>query len=241
MDISKENTVGEIVANDYRTAAVFESYGIDFCCKGNRPLQAVCEKENIDFNRLQEELNKTLLTKEGSSSDFNSWPLDLLADYVEKTHHRYVKEKIPLLQQYLAKICQAHGKQHPELFDIAELFNESASEFTAHMQKEENILFPFIRKLEEVQQGNKPLGAVPFGSVQNPVQMMMHEHDAEGERFRNIAALSNNYTTPADGCNTYKVTFALLKEFEADLHKHIHLENNILFPKSIELEKVFVH
>ncbi|WMJ73602.1 iron-sulfur cluster repair di-iron protein [Cytophagaceae bacterium ABcell3] len=237
MNITEEKTIGQIVADDYRTAAVFEKFGVDFCCKGNRTISEVCEKNNLSHEKLLTDLNKVTLEKESSNSDYKSWPLDLLADYIEKKHHRYVAEKIPVIQQYLKKLSSVHGKQHPELFEIYDLFNQSAGDLTAHMKKEEFILFPFVRKMVEAEVSGTPLSAPHFGTVENPVQMMMHEHDAEGERFRKIAELSNNYTPPADGCNTYRVTLALIKEFEDDLHLHIHLENNILFPQAIDMEK----
>lgn len=132
-----------------------------------------------------------------------------------------------------------HGKNHQELFAINKLFEQGAGELMAHMKKEEFILFPYIRRLTMSKKENLPLGTAPFGSVENPIQMMMKEHDTEGERFRKISELSHNYNPPKDGCNTYMVSYALLKEFEADLHMHIHLENNILFPKAISLAKSF--
>lgn len=140
---------------------------------------------------------------------------------------------------YLNKLCKVHGENHPELFEITKELKESAEEFGGHMEKEENVLFPFIRKLVQAKQENSKMEKPHFGTVENPVAMMMLDHEAEGERFRKIADLSNNYTPPEDACNTYRVSFALLNEFEQDLHLHIHLENNILFPKAIALEKEF--
>jgi regulator of cell morphogenesis and NO signaling len=162
--------------------------------------------------------------------------LDLLTDYIEKKHHRYVEAQIPVLNQYLAKLCRVHGDRHPELYKIKEHFIQSAGELTMHMKKEELVLFPFIRKMVRAKHQNTPLDLPHFGTVQNPIQTMMKEHDNEGERFRQIAALSRGYAPPADACNTYRVTFSLLQEFEKDLHLHIHLENNILFPKAQALE-----
>lgn len=237
MENTREKTISEIVANDYRAAQVFKNHSIDFCCKGNRSVAEACEEKNIDANKLLEEIEQVKQDKPSSTTDFKKWPLDLLADYIEKTHHRYVEEKLPILKQYLQKLCQVHGDRHPELFEITEEFNMSAGELAAHMKKEEFILFPYIRKMAKSQEGKTPLSAPNFGTVQNPVQMMMDEHTTEGDRFEKISKLSNKYTPPADGCNTYRVTYALLKEFEEDLHLHIHLENNILFPKAIEMEK----
>lgn len=234
MNITAQTIIGELTALDYRTALVFKKNGIDFCCNGNRSIEEACKNDNTRINTLITELQKAVETGDTTGANYNSWPLDLLADYIEKKHHRYVSTRIPEIQPLLNKVVKVHGDQHPELIEVEALFNASAGELTAHMKKEELILFPFIRKM--VAAGDRPVHA-PFGTVQNPINMMMDEHDSEGERFRKIAALTGNYTPPADACNTYRVSFALLKEFEDDLHLHIHLENNILFPKAIALEQ----
>ena len=233
----KENQIiGELVAKDYRTASVFKKYSIDFCCQGNRTIQEACDKKNIDSKKVLDDLDTLVQTKSEATTDYHSWPLVLLADYIEKKHHRYVQDKTLEIQPYLDKICRVHGEHHPELFEIKNEFNASAGELAAHMKKEELILFPFIRKMVKVKQENSNVEAANFGTVKNPIQMMMDEHTVEGNRFRRIEELSNNYTPPQDACNTYRVSFALLKEFEQDLHLHIHLENNILFPKAVEIE-----
>lgn len=237
METAQQVTIGELVATDYRAARVFESFGIDFCCKGNRTIEEACEKKKVDAVAVKEALDKALTSPNEESMDFNFWPLDLLADYIEKKHHRYVEDNIPLLLQYLTKLCKVHGEAHPELFEITKLFSESAGELTTHMKKEELILFPYIRKmLKKTKNGSSVVDAPHFRTVRNPIKIMMQEHENEGDRFEKIAALTNNYNPPADACNTYRVTYALLDEFESDLHKHIHLENNILFPKSIVYE-----
>lgn len=240
MENLKNKTIGSFVADDFRTAAVFSKYRIDFCCKGNRTVTEVCEKQNIDADALLENVLQVSQSENNGSIDFNSWPLDLLADYIEKTHHRYVEEKTNVLLPFLDKLCKVHGANHPELFKINELFIGCAGELSQHMKKEELILFPFVKRMVKTKESDGILHQPSFGTVSNPIAMMMHEHDNEGERFRAIAELTNNYTPPADACTTYRVTFAMLKEFEADLHKHIHLENNILFPKAVVLEKDFV-
>ncbi|OWK97937.1 iron-sulfur cluster repair di-iron protein [Kaistella haifensis DSM 19056] len=236
---TRTDLIGEMVAEDFRTAAVFKKYGIDFCCKGGRTIADACEKKNIDKEKIIEEL-ENLPKTDASGIDFNSFPIDLLADYVEKTHHRYVEEKTPIIQQFLDKLCKVHGDRHPELFEINAIFNESARDLAAHLKKEELVLFPFIKQMVKAKISGEDVLQPHFGTVENPVNMMMHEHTTEGERFEKIAQLTQNYAPPADACNTYRVTFAMLQDFENDLHKHIHLENNILFPKSIKLEKEFV-
>ncbi len=237
MNIQENQIIGELVAKDYRTASVFKKYGIDFCCQGNRTIGEACEKKNIDSESVVNDLVALIQSRGESSIDYKSWPLDLLADYIEKKHHRYVQEKTAEIIPYLDKICRVHGAHHPELFEINEHFNATAGELAKHMKKEELILFPIVRKLAKAKEEGSKMVAPPFGSIQNPINAMMDEHSTEGDRFRKIEELSNNYTPPQDACNTYGVTLGLLKEFEQDLHLHIHLENNILFPKAIELEK----
>lgn len=232
-----EKNIGQIVAEDYRIAQVFKNHKIDFCCKGNRSISEVAEKGNLSTEQLLMEIEAILNQDTTETIDFKSWPLDLLADYIEKKHHRYVEERIPILKQYLNKLCRVHGERHPELFEITEHFEKSAGELAMHMKKEELILFPAVRKMIKAKHTGASLDRPNFGTVQNPIAMMMQEHETEGDRFRKIDELSNNYTPPADACSTYKVAFSLLQEFEQDLHRHIHLENNILFPKAELLEK----
>ena len=239
MQTLEKITIGEYVAKDFRTAAVFSRYGLDFCCKGNRTIEQACDKKNIDISILYQEIENISNTKNDNGIDFKSWPLDLLADYIEKTHHRYVEEKTQILLPFLDKLCKVHGATHPELFEINELFKGCAGELAQHMKKEELILFPFIKKLAKASLTDEAIKAPHFGTVKNPIEMMMQEHEAEGDRFVKIAELTNNYTPPTDGCSTYKVTFAMLSDFEQDLHKHIHLENNILFPAAALLEQKY--
>ena len=239
METLEQITIGEYVAKDFRTAALFSKYAIDFCCNGNRSLEEACQKKAVNPDVLLQEIEAVLSSKSDSGIDYNAWPIDLLADYIEKTHHRYVSEKTPILLQFLDKLSRVHGANHPELLLINELFKGCAAELAQHMKKEELVLFPFIKKMVHATLSDELIELPHFETIQNPIAMMMHEHDTEGVRFRKIAELSHNYTPPADGCNTYKVTFAMLEEFEQDLHKHIHLENNILFPKAAKLEKDF--
>tara|TARA_Y100000815_G_scaffold161790_1_gene146724 strand:+ start:3284 stop:4012 length:729 start_codon:yes stop_codon:yes gene_type:complete len=236
LTMDKEKQIGEYVAEDFRTAAIFSKYKIDFCCNGNRTVSEACKAKSVDEQKVKEEIHFILNSVSEEKIDYKSWPLDLLMDYIEKKHHRYVEEKIPVLRQFLDKLCKVHGKRHPELLKIYELFMASAGELTAHMKKEELILFPFVRRMVEANLSNTTITSPQFGTVENPIAMMMDEHDNEGQRFRQIAELTNDYTPPADACNTFRVTYAMLDEFEKDLHLHIHLENNILFPNAIKLE-----
>ena len=239
MVVDTNKTIGEMVADDFRTASVFSANKIDFCCKGNRTLDEVCNQKGLDVYDVLAQLEKATESN-NSTIEFNTWELDLLIDYIEKKHHRYVEEKAPILLSFLLKLEQVHGAAHPELFEIKNLFKRTVDELTLHMKKEELILFPYIEQMVEAARNKTPLSAPGFGTVANPIAMMMEEHENEGNRFEKIVAISNNYTPPADGCNTYKVTFQMLQEFESDLHTHIHLENNILFPKAIVLQEKFL-
>src|SRR6185437_2802403 len=205
MSLTIGKTVGDIVAEDYRTAAVFESFGIDFCCQGNKTINEVCENKGIYKSLLLLDLETVLRSQDNKLTDYNAWPINLLADYIEKRHHKYIEEKTPILKQYLEKICIVHGHKHSELFQIKDLFNQSAGELATHMKKEELMLFPFVRKMIHAKEKNLRVENPNFGTIQNPIQMMMHEHNAEGEIFRKIDALSGNYNPPVDACNTYKV------------------------------------
>ncbi len=239
LTMDKEKQIGEYVAEDFRTAAVFSKFRIDFCCNGNRTVSEACKAKGLDEAKVTEEIHSILNSVSEETIDYKSWPLDLLVDYIEKKHHRYVEEKIPVLRQFLDKLCKVHGKRHPELLKIYELFTASSGELSAHMKKEELILFPYVKRMVEAKRSHTTIESPQFETVENPIAMMMHEHDNEGERFRYIAELTNDYNPPADTCNTYKVAYAMLDEFEKDLHLHIHLENNILFPKAIKLERTF--
>lgn len=237
MENLEQAVVGQLVAFNYRTAAIFSKYRIDFCCNGNRTVEEACQKKHIDVQAVKAELEEVLTVREKDDVDYNSWRPDLLADHIVKKHHAYVATQIPVLQAYLRKLESVHGNEHPELHDIALLFGATAADLTMHMKKEELVLFPYIHQIVQSALNGVTLDAAAFGSVSNPIAMMMREHDQEGERFRKIQELSNDYTVPPDGCNTYRVTYALLKEFQDDLHLHIHLENNILFPKAALMEE----
>lgn len=237
MKINEQSIIGDLVASNYKYSSVFKAFGIDFCCQGNRTIEEAAEQKELDSFEIIQQLHAAGTISNQDVKDYQSWPLDVLCDYIEKKHHRYVEEGAAEIRPYLSKIVKVHGAQHLELLEVENLFNASVMELAAHMKKEELILFPYIRKMCAAKAGKSPNPQAPFGSIQNPINAMNQDHNHEGERFRTISSLTNNYSVPSDGCNTYRVTLALLKEFEDDLHLHIHLENNILFPKAIEMEK----
>lgn|SRR5690554_107509 len=237
MKISKDSIVGDLVSENYKTAAVFNNFKIDFCCNGNLSITDAALKANVKVENVITALKELPKENSGDHVDYRSWPLDLLVDYIEKKHHRYVEQQILNIKPILEKVASVHGNEHPELDEIKRLFDESADEFTMHMKKEELMLFPYIKRLVKTKSSGEPLKAAPFGEVRSPIAKMMEEHDQEGGRFRTINELSNAYELPVDACNSYAVCYKLLQEFEEDLHHHIHLENNILFPAAEKLEK----
>ncbi|WP_425391090.1 iron-sulfur cluster repair di-iron protein [Ekhidna sp.] len=237
MTISSQQIIGELVAKDYRTASIFKKRNIDFCCNGDRTIEEACDLKNININEVIDELNE-VMNDSGTSTDYIAKlaPEDL-ADYIIEKHHTYVERRLPEIKTYLKKVAAVHGEHNPELIKIRDLFEASSGELAKHMKKEEMILFPFIRKMAKAKTSGEPLDAPHFGTAENPIRMMKEEHANEGERFSEIAKLSGNYSPPTHACNTYRVSYAMLREFEEDLHRHIHLENNILFPKALEMEK----
>jgi len=230
-----ETTLGEIVRNNFRTAAVLENYGLDFCCGGKKTLVQGCSEKGIDTKKVLEDLSR-LQADESSSEDFNAWGLDFLVDYIVHQHHDYVKKVLPIIQKHLAKCVAAHGEKHHELLKIAEQFDQIAAHMTSHMKKEEEILFPYVKLMWSTRLSKFPVNA-PFGAVENPIRVMEIEHEEAGDAIRQIRHLSHGFLAPADSCTTFKLCYAELEDFERDLHRHVHLENNILFPKAIELEQ----
>ncbi|MDZ7624685.1 MAG: iron-sulfur cluster repair di-iron protein [Ignavibacteriaceae bacterium] len=234
-----EKTLAEIVTDNIRSAIVFEEYGLDFCCKGNRGLKNACAEKNIDLQKVVNEL--TNLSHNGNGKENpDDWQLDFLVDYIINNHHQYVRRMIPVISLHADKVASVHGKNHPETLRIADLFLAVREELEMHMMKEERILFPQIKQMVQTQKENSQFFPPPFGTIQNPIRMMEYEHTSAGDALYQIRELSSNYTHPEDACNTFKALYSELKEFEEDLHKHIHLENNILFPKSITLEAELV-
>lgn len=235
MNTLETKTVGELVTENIKTAHIFKKYGIDFCCGGGISIQKAADKANINYDDLEKELLSVDNTT-NRAANYNSWELDFLTDHIINVHHRYVEETIPLLQQYAARVNKVHGHHYTELEEIQQLFSLVATELGGHLKKEELILFPFIKRLVKAQRDGEAAPQAQFGTVNNPIKMMESEHEEAGEILRKIAVLSNNYTPPAGACNTYRAFYAKLEEFEQDLHQHVHLENNILFPKSLQLE-----
>lgn len=229
-------TIGQIAAKDLRKAEVFKKYGIDFCCGGKKTLRQVCAEKGIDASKVEQELQAPIASVTAASINYGDWSLSFLSDYIVNTHHHYVRKYLPEIKGYAIKVAQVHGDVHPELAEVKELVLQVDEELTQHMVDEENILFPLIKKIELAATDKKGLPAAdkPFASI---VAETEEEHDHVGRAMEEIRRLTQNYTVPADGCASYKLLFKMLEEFESDLFIHIHLENNILFPKADDLEK----
>ncbi|GAB6283724.1 MAG: iron-sulfur cluster repair di-iron protein [Ignavibacterium sp.] len=231
-----DETLSEIVKKDFKTAPIFEKYNLDFCCGGNRTLKESCEKNNIDLFLIIDELNSIQNKNSFESLNFNNWELDFLSEYIINVHHSYVRNNIPLITSHSEKVVVKHSEHHPEVIKVKGIFDEVKMELLSHLNKEEQILFPYIKSLVTAKKMNTKVQA-QFGTIANPIRMMETEHENAGNAFHLIYRLTNNYTIPPDACNTFVLFYKELDAYEKDLHKHIHLENNILFPKAIELEK----
>jgi regulator of cell morphogenesis and NO signaling len=228
-------TVGDVVASDFRAARVFERYGIDFCCGGNIAISDVCKEKGIDPQQLQREIEDASAQPLERSQNYGSWELPFLADYIVNTHHAYLRDNMGTISAYANKIAQVHGPHHPEVIKIAEIFEKIAADMTLHLREEEEMLFPAIRKIEELKKGGTAGDANEVEKLRANLTSLTHEHDEIGAAVHAIRDLSNEYAIPSDACNTFKLTYKMLKDFEDDLHKHVHLENNILFPKAAKL------
>ena len=229
-------TVGEIVASDIRKAEVFRKYNIDFCCGGKKKLSEVCAQKSLDLNMIKEELDK-VTKKNNQVLHFSEWDIEFLLKYIVQNHHKYVLKAIPEISFYLTKVSNVHGANHWELYEIEKEFHLLADEMMIHMRKEEHIVFPYILELVSAQKSDSDL----FENRRNLRDMIYDledEHENAGQLVRDIRQLSGNYETPSDSCSSFKYLYELLRQFEDDLNIHVHLENNILFPKSIELEEL---
>ena len=229
MKTYKQTKIGDIVTQDFRAAEVFKKAGIDFCCGGSQSLEAACRDKKLDVAEIESELEKLENSEPGSSHKFNEWKLDFLCDYIVNTHHQTVMKLLPELTFYTQKIAEVHGDNHPELSEIANLFAQVDTELRQHLRNEEEVLFPAIREVL------KTNSAESKATIISEITRMTGEHEFAGGAMDKINELSHRYAVPDDGCNTYRVAYKLLEQFEDDLHIHVHLENNILYPKAMKL------
>jgi regulator of cell morphogenesis and NO signaling len=231
MNAEKINTltVGEIVANDFRTATIFKNNGIDFCCGGKQSIAYACQQKGVDIVALTSQIQELDIMPLSPSQNFNEWTLGFLSDYIVNTHHKYVIKTLPELMFYTQKIADVHGDHHPELLEIASVFSQINTELLQHMKNEEEVLFPAIKKAETNQYPKVR------ALIASEIERMSGEHDFAGGAMDSINVISKQYLLPEDACNTYRVAFQMLEQFEDDLHVHVHLENNILYPKALKL------
>ena len=222
-------TIGEIVANDFRTASLFTEANIDFCCGGKKSLEKACTESQIDIDDFLVKLNSLQSIPQIQGQNFKEWDLGFLCDYIRNTHHKYVLKTLPDLVFYTGKISGVHGMNHPELKEIADVFLKINTELLQHLKNEEEVLFPAIKEAVK----NK--SAHSKSTIISEIERMAGEHEFAGGAMDKINQLSMGYTLPEDACNTYRLCYQLLKQFEDDLHIHVHLENNILFPKALQL------
>jgi regulator of cell morphogenesis and NO signaling len=234
-ELSEHTTIGEIVSTDFRTAAIFERFGIDFCCGGRQSIGEACRSAAADPATVSRAIEALPPTDESSDDDFMQVPLPQLIDHIVETHHQYLRLAVPMVGRYLAKLVEVHGARHPELARVQDSFNRLGGVLMQHMVKEERVLFPYMRDLAT--HGVDASWPSPFGTVENPIRMMEREHREAGDELRQIRELTGGFTPPDDGCPTYRVCFEELAHFERDLHRHVHLENNVLFPRVIEIER----
>jgi regulator of cell morphogenesis and NO signaling len=236
MTATLEATIREIVATDYRTAAVFQRFGLDFCCGGCRTVEDACREAGVDAQAVVRELDAVLQAPADGAPRYDTWDARALISHIVRVHHDYVRRSVPILIQHTEKIAGVHGARHPELPHIAGLFRRVADEMTDHMAKEENILFPFIAAIEEAVTDGRRAPSPPFGTLGNPIGVMEAEHKFVGDAMAEMRHLTGGFAPPEDACATYRVCLQELDAFERDLHDHVHLENNVLFPKAVALE-----
>lgn len=236
--INSEMTVREVAVQLPQSTRLFETLNIDYCCGGNRPLSAACDSAGVEVNNVIEML--TALgqpeASEKGTVDFQKLSLTELITYIVETHHTFTKSEIKRIEALSAKVIGVHSANHPELLKVGDLLQRLFADLLPHMSKEEQMLFPYISAMEQAEAQGAPFPFAPFGTVRNPVWMMTKEHDIAGEILRELRAMTADYQVPPDGCISYQTLYQALEGFEKDLHQHIHLENNILFPKAVEIE-----
>ncbi len=237
INFNEGETVGEIAAKDIRKAEVFKKYGIDFCCGGKKSLKEVCEEKGLNVATVEAELENTIRTSAAPAFNYNSWDADFLADYIYNQHHKWYYTEEPAISGLVEKVADHHGDNDNSLLRLRELYRTLRQELNAHFLKEERVLFPFIKAVAQAKRTGDASVLNQFPSVTEPVQIMESDHEAAGELLAEMQHLTNNYSAPAYACNSYQFMMKKLKDLDEDLHQHIHLENNILFPKALALEK----
>lgn len=230
-----KRSVGSIVNDDFSTAKVFKGFGIDFCCGGTATLEDACRAAGVSVDDVVAAL-AAQRERTATAIPFDSWPTDLLIDYVLKIHHRNIRTKGPALLADIERVASSHGAAHPELNQLVTLFAHSLDDLESHLQKEEQVLFPYCYDLIDADMRGQSRGQMHCGTVANPIRVMLREHHDEGTRYKYIRILMKDFVAPDDACATYRLMLEELETFMDALFEHIHIENNILFPRFVELE-----
>ncbi len=236
MNMESNTTVRQLAAEIPGATRLFEKVGIDYCCGGQRSLADACSTAGVELEEMLTSL-KSVQSLPSGEKDFPNMTLADLICHIVETHHAFTKSEINRLTLLIDKVCDAHLKNHPELSQVRTLFRELALELGPHMMKEERALFPYVVDLEDGIKHSRPVSSPAFVTVSNPVRRMMMEHDVAGDLLKEMRKVTSDYAPPSDACISYQTLYEALSAFEKDLHQHIHLENNILFPKAIALEE----
>ncbi|HEY1219424.1 MAG TPA: iron-sulfur cluster repair di-iron protein [Bryobacteraceae bacterium] len=239
MSVTTETTVRELALENPAATRVFEKLSIDYCCGGGQTLEQACQAAHVPIGQVADALLSASQAASASAParNWQAEPLSELLAHIQSTHHAFTRQEIARLGPLFDKVCSVHGGNHPELLRLRQVFSGLAEELTTHLMKEEMVLFPYILRMEEAVVAKEPLLPPPFGSVRNPVAMMMNEHDGAGAALRSMRQIGNGYAAPSDACVSLQTLYQALAAFEADLHQHIHLENNLLFPRAVEMER----
>lgn len=228
----KEKRIGDIVAKNYHTAGVFREFGIDFCCGGGDRLADACDKKGIRIHTVTEQLKPLFRKSKQHELNYNDWSPAFLIDYIISTHHKFVRKKTDEISAYAKKVAGVHGEHYPENVSIYKMFVELSHELIEHLEAEEERVFPLIKQIEQdINNGTNPSQG-DLESLRLEIENMVEDHEEAGNIMAGIRTLSNDFQTPEDACATYRILYQNLAGFEEDLHKHVHLENNILFRKA---------
>lgn len=236
MLVDNNTKIKEVITQNIKTAKIFEEYNLDFCCGAKKTIVKACSEKGLDPNKLIIELNN-LINNENDGTHYNDWDLNFLIDYIRNNHHSYVRSSIVSIDHHFSKVVNKHGDMFPQVLKAVKIFDEIKLDLLSHMDKEEKMLFPYIKKMIFAAENDVELQIPPFGSIKNPINVMEEEHQSAGDEMSDLRQVTNGFTPPDNVCNTFKLLYNELHDFEKDLHIHVHLENNILFPKAIELEE----
>lgn len=237
--ISTESCAADIVKMDYRTAAVFKKYGIEYCCGAKWPLKMICENNDLNADHVLQDLQDAIRVVQVSPAlPFDDWKVDFLTDYITNVHHQYLRQALPYIKEQLGKFVAEHTSKYPYLPDLENYYNFLYKTMIPHLQQEEEIIFPYVRQIAHAYESKESYASLLVRTLRKPVEdMMHHEHDTLKKVLTRFRTLTNNYTAPENACTSHRVAFSLLQELDDDIVQHLYLENEVLFPKAIAMEK----